>query len=81
MSDWDGKERRHMTPGEVERDRLLTEVHSDIKHLVKSFDNHLVEDQSNFKSIREGQKFLERIVYGALGIAAFITFAVQFIKL
>ena len=70
-----------MTPGEVERDRLLTEVHSDIKHLVKSFDNHLVEDQSNFKSIREGQKFLERIVYGALGIAAFITFAVQFIKL
>lgn len=78
--DWDGRERRGMNQNEMERDRLLTEVHSDVKHLVKSFDYHLVEDNSNFKSLRDGQKFLERIVYGALGMAALVTFLAQFVK-
>lgn len=78
--EWDGKERRAMNQDQVNRDRLLSEVHSDIKHLLKWADEHTKEDQERFKEVESRIKVGEKIVYGALGIFLFVEFVVNFTK-
>lgn len=41
-----------MNQDQIERDRLLTEVHQDVKHLVKNFDIHIDDDTKQFKSLK-----------------------------
>ena len=69
-----------MSPSDVERDRLLTEVHSDIKHLVKWTEAHAMDDKENFRELRKSQEFIKKVVYGGIGVIAFIEFISRFIK-
>lgn len=49
MSDWDGKtERRRMDQDWIQRDRLLTEIHSNTKDLPKKLDEHIKFDDKRF---------------------------------
>ena len=50
MTAWDGKERRH-NPMDLELRDKITETHTDVKHLVKSFDQHILDDLKQWKRI------------------------------
>lgn len=70
---WDGKERRQrMSQDQIERDRLLTEVHSDIKHIVTWSKKHDVDDDTRFEKLDGRLKWAERMCYGAIGVYIFI---------
>ena len=60
---WDGKERRNMSQDSIERDRLLTEVSTNVKFLVDSQKNmtqalvdHAKVDDHRFGNIDETLK-------------------------
>lgn len=72
---WDGKERRGMDKDWLERDRILSEVHSDVKHLVDWCKSHEYSDNERFKlaNIRIG--WIEKVAYvgiGGLGVLSVI---------
>ena len=46
---WDGKERRAMNQDQIDRDRMLTEVHSDVTYIRKWADKHEKDDDIRFK--------------------------------
>lgn len=71
---WDGNERRKMSEFDLQRDRLITEMHSDIKHLVKKFDDHAESDEKQFKKQGDNILWLQRVIYMGLGIVAFLQF-------
>ena len=58
----------------MQRDRLLTEVHADVKHLVRGFDLHVQDDKEQFETLRRGQAYLYRILWTAFGGGAVIIF-------
>ena len=72
---WDGSDRR-----QNENNNLLVEIHSDLRHLVKSYDKHIEEDKQNFSSIGNKVEFQQKITYGGLGIILFVEFITKFIK-
>ena len=75
MSDWDGKERRNLDRDWVERDRLLTEVHSDMKHLVDWAKSHDKSDNDRFKVANTRISWIEKVAYlgiGGLGVLSVI---------
>lgn len=74
MTDWDSRERRKVTQMDIELDRLIRETHGDVRHLVKDFTEHKKDDKINFKELKDGQEWSRKIIYGALGIVAFIEF-------
>ena len=81
---WDGRERRKMNT--EERDMLI-EVKNDMKHLVAWTHEHSeLDDQRHRDSLMKFDKidkditWSNKILYGALGIIAFITFITNFIK-
>lgn len=51
---------------QIERDRLLTEVHSDVKHLVANFNIHTKNDEDSFKSMKT-RMFWMTIAIAVLG--------------
>jgi len=65
-----GKERRKMSDDWVTRDRLLTEVHSDVRNLVSKLSDHVKQDDNVQTEIKRELKFHNKIIYGALGILA-----------
>lgn len=69
-----------MNQDQVNRDRLLSEVHADIKHLLKWADEHTKDDENRFKEVDGRMKVAEKIIYGSLGIFLFIEFVVNFVK-
>lgn len=80
MSEWEGQERRGMNQDQRERDRLLTETHSNVSHLLKSFDGHVNEDRESFDGIRKDMEFQKKVIYGCVGVFVFLEFVVKFIK-
>lgn len=42
-----------MSQDQIERDRLLTEVHTNVSHLVKNFNTHVESDEINFKNLKK----------------------------
>ncbi|UOF78260.1 hypothetical protein [Caudoviricetes sp.] len=63
-----------------ERDRLIIEMHSDLKHLVKNFDGHILLDDKRQQEITQKIDFHQRIVYGGIGIVVAIEFAMRLMK-
>ena len=59
---------------------LITEMHTDIKHLVKTVESHMIQDDVRFKKIDEDNDFLKKVVYGGIGIIIFVEFLTKFIK-
>jgi hypothetical protein len=62
MGDWDGSERRKMSQQEIQRDRLLTEVHNDMKHVVKWTEEHDRDDKQRFADVNN------KLLYGAIAL-------------
>lgn len=48
------------------------EIANDVKHLVKSFDNHVVSDEAQFKKSNNDIDWMKRIMYGGIGIVIFL---------
>ena len=79
MTSWDGKERRQSMFDREFYDKMM-EVHSDVKHLVEHVAAHIKEDKASFAKIEKDQVWTNKIIYGGLGIVAFIEFVSNFIK-
>lgn len=69
MASWDGKERRNLNNGDdwLKRDRMLTEVHSDMKHLVEWSKSHDTLDNNRFKAASDRIDWLEKVAYLGIG--------------
>ena len=74
MSDWAGSERRK------DNNEILVEIHSDLKHLVKSYDGHIQDDKNNFGEINKKLEFQQKIVYAGMGILLFVEFIIKAVK-
>ena len=77
---YEGPERRHMDKDWVERDRLLTEVHSDVKHIVKWSIDHNKEDNDRFAVVTKEIESGKKILWGGVGIIGFLQLVSRFIK-
>lgn len=69
------------------RDIMLARMDENLNHLVEWTKNHKVEDDEKhrdnlgkFKSINDTLGFQNKIIYGALGIIAFIEFVSKVVK-
>ena len=69
-----------MNQDQINRDRLLTEVHSDMKHIVTWAKKHDVDDDSRFANIRKDIEVGKRVVYGAIGALVVIEFIIKIVK-
>lgn len=77
---WDGVERRKMTEDWIERDRLLTEVHSDMKHLVKWSKDHNDDDNRRFALVTKEIEVGKKVLWGGVGVLAAVEFIMKLIK-
>ena len=82
MSDWKpgDKERRKMNEDWIERDRLLSEVHSDMKHLVTWAKEHDTSDNNRFKTIGDRVSWVEKVAYLGIGGLAVLNVFLKFIN-
>lgn len=64
----------------VERDRMLTEVHSDVKHIADWAKKHDIDDTTRFALINKEIESGKKILWGGIGIIAFIELFSKFIK-
>ncbi len=83
MTTWDGNERRN---GNRDHDLLLT-VSNDVKHMVEWTKSHTnLDDERHkdnllkFDKIDNSVGFHSKVIYGVLGIVAFIDLISKFIK-
>ena len=68
MSDWpECGERRKMDRDWIERDRILSELHSDMKHLVEWSKTHDQLDNNRFKFIGDRVSSIEKMAYLGIG--------------
>ena len=51
----------------IERDRLLSEVHADMKHLVEWAKSHDKSDNEKFKLIGDRVTWIEKVAYTGIG--------------
>lgn len=70
MQNWDGSERRQVNQDSVERDRLLTAIHHDLKNHLDNFD----ELHREFKEHAKEDKELFKYLYLALGGISVLVF-------
>ena len=76
---WDGKEeRRKMSDDWIKRDRILSEVHADVKHLIVKLEDHVKQDDKIQGEIKRDLMFHQKIVYGLVGVFLFIEFVLKF---
>lgn len=64
---WDRVERRKMEKDWIERDRLLSEVHSDVRHMVAWSKEHDEDDDKRFKIVGDRVSWIEKTVYIGIG--------------
>lgn len=81
MSDkpWDGVERRKVDKDWIERDRLLSEVHSDIKHMVVWAKEHTEEDNKRFGMVDKRVNWLEKTMWLGIGGLSLLIIIVKLI--
>jgi len=78
---WDGKERRKkMTNDWIERDRLLSEVHSDMKHMLAWAKEHNEDDDKRFKIVGDRVTWIEKMVYTGMGGISLLIIVLRIIK-
>ena len=61
-----------MNQDDINRDRLLTEVHSDVRHMVEWAEKHDKLDDIRFTRIEKDQAWQNKILYGCVGVVVFI---------
>ena len=62
------------------RDILLAEIHADMKHLVKGFDTHVIEDKKYQEKNDKKVELHSKIIYGCLGALALFELILKVIK-
>lgn len=77
---WDGIERRAVDRDWVERDRLLSEVHSDVKHIAEWAKKHDEDDTKRFALINKEIESGKKVLWGGVGIIAFLELFSKFFK-
>jgi hypothetical protein len=78
---WDGEERRRGVSNDwIERDRLLSEVHSDMKHMLAWAKEHNDDDNTRFKIVGDRVTGIEKMVWGAVGGLGLLTIILKFIN-
>ena len=77
---WSGKERRQLNNDWIERDRLLSEVHTDMKHLVEWAKTHDRSDNEKFKVIGDRVSWIEKVAYTGIGGLAVLHVLFRLIK-
>lgn len=80
MQEWDGIERRGMDRDWVERDRMLTEVHSDMKHMVRWAEDHTKDDDTRFAVVTKDIDAGKKIVWSGIGIIITLEVMLKFFK-
>lgn len=68
---WDGSTERRSNPSDHDN---LTRAINILESHVKNFDNHIIEDKENFKSIRDQVGKHAMYIYMALGAIGVIEF-------
>lgn len=53
MTNWDGKDRRRMSQDNINRDRMLTEVHTTVLYIKKWAEDHDEKDERRFSDINK----------------------------
>ena len=69
-----------MSQDQVERDRLLTEVHTNVSHMVTWTKTHETQDNERFKSQGNKIDFLSKCVWMGLGGLAALQFILKVMK-
>ena len=77
MNDWDGKERRHDDSKIL---ILMTEIANDMKHMVKSFDSHLLDDQKTAAKVAEIEKTVTKWGGGLAVLLCVLGVFIKFVK-
>ena len=77
---WDGKERRGVDQDWVERDRMLTEVHNDVRHIADWAKKHDIDDVNRFAKVTSEIDNGKKVLWGGVGMIAFIEFFAKFLK-
>ena len=63
----------------IDRDRLLTEVHRDIKHIVEWAKSHDNFDNERFKNANTRISWIEKVAYIGIGGLAVLNILVRII--
>lgn len=78
---WDGKERRivsySLDPSTLVK---ITEMHSDVHHLVENFKAHVVDDSKNLKALKDSIDMIQKIVWMGIGAVLLIQFVIPLVK-
>ena len=77
---YEGDDRRKMNSDWIERDRLLSEVHSDVKHIAEWAKKHDGEDIFRFAIVTKEIEVGKKVLWGGIGIMAFIEIVTKFFK-
>lgn len=84
MSQWDGKERRKVS--QTDHD-VMIEIRSDVKHILEWNKSHKEDDDLKhsenlvkFDKIARNDDFQNKMIYGAMGVIAFVELIGKFIK-
>jgi len=62
------------------RDMLLTEIHSDIRHLVKAYDKHVQDDKDYQESNDKKVEFHSKVIYCSVGALALFQLILKVLK-
>jgi len=80
MDKWDGKERRNMESDWLSRDRMLSEIHSDVKHLSNWAREHDQSDNNRFEMVNKRVSWIEKVAYMGIGGLAILNILIKLIK-
>lgn len=80
MEKWDGVERRHVDKDWIERDRLLTETHTNVCHIVSWAKDHDKSDNERFQLANKRISWVEKVAYLGIGGLAVLNGLLHFIK-
>ena len=69
-----------MNQDQIDRDRLLTETHSNVKHIADWCESHDKKDDARFMKVERDIDGGKRIVWGATGIFVAVEFITRFLK-
>lgn len=76
-SKWDGRERRK---DDSEMLVLMTQIANDIKHMTKSFDAHVLDDQATAKKVNELELNVARWGGGLAALICVATLIISIVK-
>ena len=77
---WDGQERRKGTSVSTEDHDLLTRMDVNVNNLLEKFDTHIKTSNDIHKNLDNRVSFHDKIIWGGLGILAFLQIIFKAIK-